>query len=144
MGKAGSELAPSLALVSSQGPGHSRVVLGQFAGPIRSTGGSPFLVLRGPATVPFAFRIFTGQFLLLPLIRPVTSGGIRNEFGGVSTAPLPLTCMGSAASSHLPRAPLPPACSLVGSHFFHTPSAVRVGPRGLPRVCLLSGTIPDF
>lgn len=47
------------------------VALGQFAGPLRSTGGSPFRVLRGPSnTVPFAFRVSTGQFLLLPLIQP--------------------------------------------------------------------------
>lgn len=110
MGKAGSGLAPSLALVSSQGPGHSRVALGQFTGPIRSIGGSPFLVLRGPSnTVPFAF-----QFLLVPLKWSIASVGIRSEFEGVATAPSPLTCMGSAASSHLPRAPPPPAWSPVG------------------------------
>lgn len=57
-------------------------------GPMRSPGVSSFLGLQGPDN-KVSSDLFgsSSQFLLLPLIVPITCGGVRNVFGGGDPSP---------------------------------------------------------
>lgn len=57
-------------------------------GPTRSPGVSPFLGLQGPGNkVSSDLFISSSRFLLLPLVLPITCGGIRNVCGGGDPSP---------------------------------------------------------